>query len=1719
MSGFSPGAPFAPCCLSLDLEADPRDGRILKIGALRPDTGKFLHFKGRFDLGAALADVDALAAGAAFILGHNVVRHDLNLLRAAAPGLDLFRLPVVDTLELSPLAFPRNPYHHLVKDYKLLKLAVNDPLADAQRAVGLFDDQRRALGGEPLEVVRAYHHLLVPEGAASGLNRFFLALTQRPRPAVAEVQEILAGILPGKVCGTRLARLLEEIGDAALRPAIAYVLAWLRVAGENSVMPPWVRIEHPATARLARELRATPCTDPACGYCRETHDARRWLKRWFGYDDFRRDPDGGSLQEDIVDDNLADHSLLGILPTGGGKSLCYQLPALMRYQQTGALTLVISPLQALMKDQVDTLARRGVTSAAALNGLLSLPERKQVLDGIRLGDVGILLVSPEQVRNRGFREAIAHREIAAWVFDEAHCLSKWGHDFRPDYLYVARFIRERHGDDPPPVICLTATAKQDVIEDICAHFRKRLRLELARHLGGTARENLDFAVVPTREEAKFAQVHQVLADYFGEPGEKEMPPGGAIVYCATQRHTEELAEFLARSMGWPAAAFHGGMPPDLKKERQQSFIDGTLRVIVATNAFGMGIDKPDVRLVIHADVPGSLENYVQEAGRAGRDQARACCVLLYDERDAERQFGMSAKSRLTRRDIEELLRALRRGKPDAEGNVVVTVGELLATEGLMLDFDLESRDRDTRVKTALAWLENVALLERNENRSQVFPASLRFRELAEARRRLADSGLSAERQRQLAALLQTIVQAEADRGLSTDELSLATGLDSRGVRKALDDLEQLGLLENDSRITAYVRVGVPGASETTLAAASRLEGALLDVLREAAPDAGPDADPLHLNLRMLTQKLKDSGFPDVLTEEVVRLLRSLALDGRELPGGRGSLAFRALDRETWRAAVLREWPEVVALSQRRRGAAQVVLRAFLDTVPAGSRGKDLLAALTLGRINRAIRSDLALAAEVRDVPAAAHAALMYLHDQKALTLSQGLTVFRNAMTIRLAAQERGRRFEAHDYQPLADHYAQRIGQIHVMIRYAELGLAKVADALRLVADYFTLGWSDFLRRYFANRKEMLDRATTEASWHRIRDGLSPLQAKLVTERRPTNRLVLAGPGSGKTRLVVHRVAFLVRVLREPPRSILVVTFNRHAAQEVRGRLRELIDDDATGVAAYTYHGLALRLTGASLAAHDPDVPIDFDALLRDATRLLQEGSPAIGGEEPDTLRERLLAGFRWLLVDEYQDIDAAQYAFLSALAGRTLADKARKLTVLAVGDDDQNIYEFGGAEVAFIRRFEADYDTKTDYLVENFRSSRHIIDAANALIARHPGRLKTAHPIVIDGARRNEPPGGQWARRDAALSAGRVQRLPAGADPLEQGWRALQELKRLAALDGTWDWSRVAIIARRWDTLHPVRAACEIAAIPCHFSGGRQKALAPARWREVWHFIEALKAHRGALLPEAEVRAMAAALRGSDPATPGHALVETLIDDAYAGAGAFPRPADALLEDAFELLADAGREPGTGLTLTTAHGAKGLEFDHVVVLDGNWEPSAAAERRLYYVAMTRARQTLTLCRIGRNGFAGELANQPAVLARAAPLATPLPDGLDRRYELLGLKDVDLGFAGRSRSDAVREALATLRAGDPLTVVAEAGRWLFRTAAGEIVGRSSSSYRPPAGRIVGARVAAIGVWRRADGNDGWRDRAVVDRWEFVLPEVVLEPQTGAGQILSPAVQRA
>ena len=470
---------LSPRFLSLDLEVDKEDHRIHAFAAVRPDVDQPLVFRGG-DLAAALAKLDDFADGVSFLLGHNLIAFDLPHLAAAKADLRLLQLPAVDTLRLNPLAFPRNPYHRLVKHYQDAQLTrgrVNDPELDARLALDVFDDQQTALRDAPLGLLAAWHWLTGTEPDGAGFDAVFAAIRYAPRPTEAAGNAAIRERLAGIACQNHGQDVLENSAQGSW--PLAYALAWLSVSGDNSVMPPWVRHQFPEAGVLVRRLRDTPCNDLGCDWCRERHDPRKELKRWFDFPGFRPKPasaDGSPMQQSIVEAAMAGEHVLGILPTGTGKSLCYQIPALSRYDKTGALTVVISPLVALMADQVAGLEVHGIGSCVAINGLLSMPERTDAWDRVRLGDAGMVLVSPEQLRNQSFRSVLNQREIGAWVLDEAHCLSRWGHDFRPDYRYVGRFIREKAGSGPvPPVLCLTATAKPDVVEDIKTALPGRAR--------------------------------------------------------------------------------------------------------------------------------------------------------------------------------------------------------------------------------------------------------------------------------------------------------------------------------------------------------------------------------------------------------------------------------------------------------------------------------------------------------------------------------------------------------------------------------------------------------------------------------------------------------------------------------------------------------------------------------------------------------------------------------------------------------------------------------------------------------------------------------------------------------------------------------------------------------------------------------------------------------------------------------------------------------------------------------------------------------------------------------------------------------------------------------------------------------------------------------------------------------------------------------------------
>jgi len=355
------------------------------------------------------------------------------------------------------------------------------------------------------------------------------------------------------------------------------------------------------------------------------------LKRHFGYDHFR------PLQREIIEDALAGRDLFVLMPTGGGKSLCFQLPALMRH----GLTIVVSPLIALMKDQVDALQTGGIP-ATYLNSTLDREEAKARWRGLHRDEYRLLYVAPERLMLEAFLERALNWDIAQFAIDEAHCISEWGHDFRPEYRELKKL--RKHLPDVP-IMALTATATERVRADII----KELKLRDPRgYAASFNRPNLTYRVIP-----KTAPYKQLLAFIRSRPNDS------GIIYCASRRSTESVARNLNED-GIAAKPYHAGLTTSERTRHQDAFLRDDVRVITATIAFGMGINKPNVRFVVHYDLPKNLESYYQETGRAGRDGLPSECILLFRPSDVAKQLHFideksEKEARIARAQLQQMV--------------------------------------------------------------------------------------------------------------------------------------------------------------------------------------------------------------------------------------------------------------------------------------------------------------------------------------------------------------------------------------------------------------------------------------------------------------------------------------------------------------------------------------------------------------------------------------------------------------------------------------------------------------------------------------------------------------------------------------------------------------------------------------------------------------------------------------------------------------------------------------------------------------------------------------------------------------------------------------------------------------------------------------------------------------------------------------------------------
>jgi ATP-dependent DNA helicase RecQ len=383
------------------------------------------------------------------------------------------------------------------------------------------------------------------------------------------------------------------------------------------------------------------------------HDAREALRKYFGFREFL---DG---QEEVMANILGGRDTLVIMPTGGGKSLCYQLPALVME----GVTIVVSPLIALMKDQVDALERRGIP-ATLINSTLSLSEQQERIAALRRGEYKLVYVAPERFRSRMFTNTMRQVEIALFAVDEAHCLSQWGHDFRPDYFRLGEALEEL---GRPQVVALTATATPEVRADILKVLTLRDPFVTIR---GFQRPNLSLNVTHTKKhDDKYARLKQIIREH-----------KKGIIYCSTRKRVDEVGEALAE-MNIKAVEYHGGLDDKERESRQNQFINRERDIAVATNAFGMGIDRSDVRFVVHYDVPGSIEAYYQEAGRAGRDGEPSYCELFFNFADTKTQEFFLDGANPSIDVIQSIYQALL-NKANSQHEVEATIEDLTDYAGL-----------------------------------------------------------------------------------------------------------------------------------------------------------------------------------------------------------------------------------------------------------------------------------------------------------------------------------------------------------------------------------------------------------------------------------------------------------------------------------------------------------------------------------------------------------------------------------------------------------------------------------------------------------------------------------------------------------------------------------------------------------------------------------------------------------------------------------------------------------------------------------------------------------------------------------------------------------------------------------------------------------------------------------------------------------------------------
>jgi ATP-dependent DNA helicase RecQ len=1283
-----------------------------------------------------------------FICGHNFIDHDKKFLSSTSLNTIIEKTTIIDTLLLSMLLFPNKITHKLEKPYKTTINIENQPLGDAIQTKVLFLLLDKQFDSIEVQLRDGITSLLHDDKYFIGYFKYkniqkkdidiYEVMKEKFSCSIDEFKEIqkrnpveLAFVLSylcldsqasiSYVILKKYPKVLEilkkltfnqEKIDLEIFAEYEFGIPSFREFDKESIRT--VTEEHQGTLFEVIENKKKGVLDVIKGVVSKEYDHKK--------DEIIEKNKTKISQRDIISNALNDTSLLVILPTGGGKTFTFQMPALIKAKAYKGLTVVISPLQALMKNHVDSFKEKNQNfKVEAISGYLSPIERMNIIAEVENGVVDILYLAPEALRSNTIFNALKRRAIERFVIDEAHCFSSWGHDFRHDYYFVSEFIKSLEAESEfqakIPVSCFTATAKPEVLKDIKEYFSNNLGISLKEFIASSARSNLEYRAVEVKDnKEKYEQLIKELLNIGKSP---------TIIYIPQNaRECKELREKLnveirLQPLDLVIEPFYSKIDDEIesgkrvgrnKSEILNDFIENKIDIVIATTAFGMGIDKPDIQTVIHYEQSDSLEAYLQESGRGARDERlRAQCIVLYSKDDFNRTFNQLNHSKLEYHEIERVVQELKKIKKDE-----FTISPRDIAQKMGIDTEDSSVDYDLMIKTALLELEHAEVIKRGRNSNKIFATSIdKEKRSMEYVHEVLDPKKDEYTllYNDMITVMNNIIQRSKVDAVEVDELADIVGIHKLTIFNVLYALQKEKLLAYNNDISIHIKKSVINDFKKHF----DMESSILEEFKKL-----PEYQNT-INLRDINSLIGKKN--SILTiKKIIQSWTHLSKLKENMFNARFFKSICYFECDQSNIATLEN---VITI---RKKTCEYIVDKMLKEL--GNRDE---AEVEVSTNKLKDEFDIAQKISLKEF----HHYLVYLHELiESFKLSRGRLIYYQAFKIHKEKEfERHTPYRKNDHYniSLKPYYKRKIEAVHIQMyfleRLIEDGWSKTSN---FVKDYFGMDYKKFKQKYKLNDKE-IQLPITKEKLEKILEDLNPEQKIVFDDKKNEAIMVLAGPGSGKTKTLVHKIASLVTIEDYKAEYFLMLAHSRVAVAEFKERLYKLIGSLAYDMKIYTFHAFAVELLGQKI-----DSSLTIGNVIPNVTAMIENG-------------EIKIPYLQMLVLDEYQDVGANTYKFIKAIYAKMSNDKK----IIAVGDDDQTINDFGNdrADVVYIKQFCTDFEiiknesnesslfeNKTSNfaqyeLLTNYRSKRNIVDFSNLysrtiLMNRLKGKELISHEDV-----------------------------------------------------------------------------------------------------------------------------------------------------------------------------------------------------------------------------------------------------------------------------------------------------------------------------------------------------------------------------------------------------